>query len=82
MLPHFPGCVMGKWKDMIRSRSLLARAIVPMAFALAILAPGLPAYAASPQPASTPTVVDTNKGALPAWIVAANPYVHVANERC
>lgn len=37
---------------MIRSRVFLVRVIVSTALALAILAPGLPTYAASPQPAA------------------------------
>ena len=54
---------------MIRSRSLLARAIVPTALALAILAPGLPAYAASPPPAAV-DITATPSGQAAATLAA------------
>jgi hypothetical protein len=67
---------------MIRSGTFFARAVVPTALALAILAPGLPAYAASPQAAAvSPGAVDitTTSSGHAAAVLAAQRLTSVGH---
>ena len=61
----------------MRRFGVLLLSLVSMVAVSGFAAPGV-AMAASPTTTNTITV-ETNKGSLPAWIIKADPYVHVVN---